>query len=132
MEREMQSRIAAFYRKEVESIPVPPLPGSLKDNATATAPAASTFTGSMDETVPKFSGGGATSQDFRRRLYSEIARIALTAAIVSAGIVLPQNHSINPVAQGIDRLFTDSALQDSVSRTLFDAVLMLGKSIVKE
>jgi hypothetical protein len=100
---------------------VPPLPRSLEHPTATAAPATSSFTGS-----------GSASHDFRRRLASELVRIALTAAIVSAGIVLPQNHSINPVAQGIDRLFTDSALQDSVSRTLFDAVLMLGKSIVKE
>jgi hypothetical protein len=121
MKREMQSTIKAFYRKEVERIIVPPLPQCLKEPAEASAPATSTFTGS-----------GSAPHDFRRRLASELVRIALTAAIVSAGIALPQNHSTNPVSQGIDRLFTDSGLQDSVSRNLLDAALMIGKSIVKE
>jgi len=77
-------------------------------------------------------GNAGTSQAFRRRLASELVRIALTAAMLSGGMLLPANHSINPVSQGLDRLFTDSGLQNSVSRNLLDAALMIGKSITKE
>jgi len=138
MKPETQNRIAAFYKNEVERIITPPLPGFLTEAPASAvgAPASSiciqttpdTETSSQGDTR----GSKGASHTFRRRLASELVRVALTAAIVSGGMLLPANHSINPVSQGVDRLFTDSGLQNSVSKNLLDAALMIGKSIAKE
>ena len=138
MKPETKRRIQTFYKKEVDSISTPSLPGFLtKDTAYAedtpansTCIEASQTTKTSTQTSTR--GSKSAPHTFQRRLASELVRIALTAAVVSGGILLPANHSVNPVSQGLNRLFTDSALQESVSRTLFDAALMLGKSIVKE
>ncbi len=122
MKPEIRSTIAAFYKTEIDKISTPPLPIYLTDQVGDTSSVSKAGTPGSRDAV----------HDFRRRLVSEIVRIALTAAIVSGAILLPTNHSINPVSLGIDRLFTDSVLQDSVSKNLLDAALMIGKSIAKE
>ncbi len=129
MNREISNRIAAFYKNEVAGIPTPPIPPCLQEAVAAAAPAGS---GAYPSPTPKTGGGGGASFNFRRKLAVELVRIALTAAVVSGGILLPVNYSTKPVSQGIDRLFTDSGLQGSVTKNLLDAALMIGKSIAKE